>query len=454
VTADARPPQVVSSYTYCDAVPGRLPVLGHALQFRSRPFEFLASLPAYGDLVCVRMGTRPAYVATHPETVRQILVNSRTYDKGGPVFEKARYFLRNGLATSTYETHRRQRRTMNPLFHHERLPLYVKVAGEVVADATAQWRNGQVIDVTDAMFAMTTRTTALTLASAAMDEAVISEVSRLYADITEGVYTRTVAPFNLLTRLPTKATRRYLGACARMWEIADMIINAYRADPLDHGDMLSVLIASKNQDGSPLEHEELKDQVIILITGAVETLGTALAWTFHLLAQHPELERRAHQEARDVLGDRPATWDDVANLAFTSRVVMESMRIRPPTWMLTRQTTRTTTLAGHRLPAGATVMFSPYMIHHRPDIYADPERFDPERWLPARSAGLPQGSFIPFGGGGRMCIAERLSNAEATAMVATILARWQLHGLPDAQVRPVLRAILRPNELSMRLQRR
>src|SRR5262249_17855715 len=159
-----------------------------------------------------------------------------------------------------------------------------------------------------------------------MDDAVINEVSRLYADITEGVYTRMVAPFNLLTRLPTKATRRYLGACARMWEIADFVIDAYQADPADHGDMLSVLATSSKDDGSPLDREEVKDEVIILIPGGVETLGTALSWTFHLLAEHPDLERRVHEEARQVLGNRPATWDDVPALAFTSRVVSESMR--------------------------------------------------------------------------------------------------------------------------------
>ncbi|MEU8570506.1 cytochrome P450 [Streptomyces pathocidini] len=454
MNAVPRTTESVPEYTYCDKVPGQLPVLGHAAQFRFRPFEFLASLPCHGDLVRIRMGPRSVYVATHPGTVRQVVVDSRTYDKGGPVFEKARYYLRDGLATATYETHRRQRRTMNPLFHHDRLPLYVKVAGEVVAEATDRWRDGQVVDVTDAMFAMTAKTTALTLASAAVDDAVITEISRLYADITEGVYTRTVAPFNLLTRLPTRATQRYLGACARMWEIADMVIDAYEEDQVDHGDMLSVLVATADDNGDPLPREELKDQVIILITGAVETLGTALAWTFQLLAEHPELEQRAHDEARAVLGDRPATWDDVAELPFTYRVVTESLRIRPPTWMLTRQTTRPATLAGHQLPADATVMFSPYMIHHRADVYAEPEAFDPDRWLPERSGELPQGAFIPFGGGGRVCIAERLSQAEATVMVATIIARWRLRALPNAQVQPVLRAILRPNELSMRLQRR
>ncbi|MGA5135376.1 cytochrome P450 [Streptomyces olivoreticuli] len=444
----------VLEYRYCHTVSGRLPILGHAVQFRTRPFEFLASLPAHGDLVRIHMGPKPAFVATHPATVREVLMDSRTYDKGGPVFEKARYYLRNGLATSTFETHQRQRRTMNPLFHHGRLPQYVNAAGEVVAETVESWSDGQTLDVTDTMFAMTTRITALTLASAAMDEAVIDEVSKLYADITEGVYTRTVAPFNVLTRLPTKTTQRYLGACARMWEIAEMVIGAYQADPADHGDMLSILVNTTNDDGSPIDSEELKDQVIILITGAVETLGTALAWTFHLLAEHPALEQRVHEEARSVLGTRAATWDDIAQLPFTSRVVTESMRIRPPTWMLTRQTTQETTLAGHRLPADATVMFSPYMIHHRADIYANPEQFDPDRWLPERSAGLPPGAFIPFGGGGRMCIAERLSNAEATTIIATIIARWQLHGLPDTRVRPVLRAILRPNCLPMRLQRR
>ncbi|WP_280465031.1 cytochrome P450 [Nocardia brasiliensis] len=445
---------VASPYRYCNSVPGRIPLLGHAIQFRTRPFEFLASLPLRGDLVRVRFGPRPVYVATHPDVVWEVLVDSRTYDKGGPVFEKARYYLRNGLATSTFETHKRQRRTMNPLFHHSRLPLYVKVAGKVTANAIEAWTDGQIIDVTDAMFAMTTRTTALTLANAAMNEAIIDEVSRLYADITEGVYTRTVAPFNLLTRLPTRATHRYIGACARMREIAEMIIDAYHRDPVDHGDMLSVLIAARNDDGTPIDPEELKDQVIILITGAVETLGTALAWTVHLLAEHPDIERQVHDEALRILGNRPATWDDVAQLSLTTRVVTESMRACPPTWMLTRETTREATLAGHRLPAGSTVMFSPYMIHHRDDLYPDPDRFDPDRWLPENAAQRPRGAFIPFAGGGRVCIAERLSIAEASAMLATILAHWQLQAIPHANVRPVLRAILRPNELRMKVARR
>lgn len=435
-------------------VPGRLPVLGHAIKFHRAPFEFLAALAQHGDLVKIRMGPRRAFVMTSPELVWQVLADSRTFDKGGPVFEKMRYYLGNGLATSDHETHRRQRRQMNPLFHHERLPGYVAVARDVANEIISDWQDDQVIDVTNAMVAMTTRITALTLAKAAMDEATINEVGDLYADITEGVYKRTVAPLGLLTKLPTPANHRYERACARMWNIADSIIDAYQKNPVDHGDMLSVLIATRDEHGNAIEQRELRDQVIILITGAIETLGTTLAWTFHLIGQHPEIESRLHEEIDRVLQGRPATWDDIPGLQLTSRVVTESMRMWPPTWLLTRQTTCDTTLAGHPISAGTTVMFSPYMIHHREDIYPDAERFDPDRWQPEFTAGLPRGAFIPFAGGGRKCIAEKLSIAESTVILATIIARWRLESIPDVSVRPVLRAILRPNALPMRLRER
>ncbi|MGW3634617.1 cytochrome P450 [Streptomyces sp. NPDC005122] len=433
--------------------PGALPGIGHALQLLRRPLDFLDSLAPLGDIVRIRMGRHDAYVPTRPDLVWEVLVNPSVYDKGGPVFEKARYVLGNGLATCLDEPHHRQRRMMSASFDPQRLSGYGQVVSEAVDKVTGRWDDGRLIEATTEMMTVTTIVAARTLA-ATIDDAGVQEILKHYATITRGGYRRIVAPRGFAEHLPTPEVRRYVHAKNTVRALVTGIIERQRDDPTDRGDMVSSLLAARDVNGQSMTDDELRDQAMILLTGEVETTGAALAWAFHLVAQHPRIERALHEEADRVLGGRTATWQDLPHLDVTTRILNEALRLYPPVWFLTRETTKDVELGGLPLRRGTTVVFSSYVLHRRPDLFPEPGRFDPDRWLSGQSERLPRGAYLPFAAGSRRCIGDNFALGEAAVVLASVAARWKLEPVAGSIVRPVPRAILRPGQLPMRVRAR
>jgi cytochrome P450 len=209
-------------------------------------------------------------------------------------------------------------------------------------------------------------------------------------------------------------------------------IEFQRRTGTDRGDLLSILVAARDEDTQHrLTDDEVYDQVMTLLIGGTETTGNTMAWAFHVLAEHPEVEARLHVELDGVLGGRAPTFDDLPRLDYTWRVLHETLRMYPPAWLLTRTTTKDTELAGQRLEQGTIVMYSPYVMGHNGTLFTDPERFDPDRWLPERAKDIPRGAMVPFSAGSRKCIGDTFGRAETTLTLATIAARWSRRPAPS-----------------------
>jgi pentalenene oxygenase len=367
--------------------------------------------------------------------VMQVLVDSRTFDKGGPLFERARMLVGNGLVSSMREDHRQQRRMLQPAFHPARMPGYVQLMQQEIDSFLSEWEDERPLDVSDAMHALTLRITARTMfATTVTDRPIIPEVAHCMPIIMRGVYKRMVAPLRLQEKLPTPGNRRYNEVRARMHQIIRETIELQRQAGTDRGDLLSLLIAARDEETRHrLSDEEVYDQIMTLLIGGTETTGNTMTWAFHVLAELPEVETRLHAELDEVLGGRAPTFEDLPRLDYTWRVLHETLRMYPPAWLLTRTTVRETELAGHRLPEGSIVMYSPYMMGHNPALFADPERFDPDRWLPERAKDIPRGAMVPFSAGSRKCIGDAFGRAETTLALATIASRWRLRPTPGAK---------------------
>ncbi len=417
--------------------PGAYPLFGHALQLGRRPLEFLASLPAHGDLVELRLGTRRAYVPCHPDLVQQVLLNSRVFDTGGPVKEKARPILGNGLITSDWSDHRRQRRLVQPAFHSARIAAYAEMMREECEAEVRSWQPGRPIDVSEAMQAMTARVTARTLFSTAIAPEAVTEIQQCLPVVIRGAYRRAVDPTGLLGRLPAPANRDFGRALARLHRLIEQITADYQRTGGNHGDLMSALLGARDaEDDGRLADDEIHDQVMTLLLAGIETTASALSWTLHLLGRNPAVEERLHAEVDEVLGHRPPSYADLPRLDYTRRVFTETLRLYPPAWLYSRTTTASTELAGLRLPVNTDVIVSPYVLHHDSALFPDPERFDPDRWLPERAATVPRGAMIPFGAGSRKCIGDVFGLTEATLALATIAAHWRLRPVPGRSVRP------------------
>ncbi|MEU6911745.1 cytochrome P450 [Streptomyces olindensis] len=415
-----------------------------------RPLEFLKSLPAQGDLVEIRLGPQRAWMVCHPELVHRMLRDSRTFDKGGPQYERLRALMGDGVVTCPHAEHRRQRRLLQPTFRPSNVSGHTDLMAEEAAALCRDWRDGEQVDVSAAMLGLTTRLISRVLLSDSLGPAATDEIRHCLAAIVRGLFVRTIVPVDALFRLPTPANRRYRRAVERVRELIDAAI-AERRRGAPRDDLLGLLLTAADTEGGepPVTDREVHDQLVSLLLTGSESPSMCLASTFSLLARHPEIERRLHAEVDTVLAGRLPGVDDLPRLVYTRSVITETLRHSPPGWLFTRVTTRETEFAGHRLPRGATVLYSPYLLHHDPASFPEPDRFLPERWLEGEAATGPTGALIPFAAGSRKCIGDLFSMAEMTVALATITGRWRLRH-PSGRVAPLRPgATLGPRSLTM-----
>lgn len=435
--------------------PGIFPSVGHGIALFRRPLEFLKSLPAQGDLVEIRLGPQRAWMVCHPELVHRMLRDSRTFDKGGPQYERLRALMGDGVVTCPHAEHRRQRRLLQPTFRPSAVSGHTGLMAEEAASLCGEWRDGRQVDVSAAMLGLTTRLISRVLLSDSLGPAATDEVRHCLAAIVRGLFVRTIVPVDALFRLPTPANRRYRRAVERVRELIDAAIaERRRGTPRD--DLLGLLLAASDTEGGepPVTDREVHDQLVSLLLTGSESPSMCLASTFSLLARHPEVERRLHAEVDTVLAGRLPDVDDLPRLVYTRSVITETLRHSPPGWLFTRVTTRETEFAGRRLPRGATVLYSPYLLHHDPASFPEPDRFRPERWLEGEAATGPNGALIPFAAGSRKCIGDLFSLAEMTVALATIAGRWRLRH-PSGRIAPLRPgATLGPRSLTMICARR
>jgi cyclooctatin synthase len=430
--------------------PGRLPLIGHLGSMARQPLKFFDSLREYGDLVELRLGPRRAVMVTHPDLARDVLVDSRTFDKGGPFFDAIRDIVGNGLIISSWAEHRTQRRMVQPAFHRQRLAGYGRIMYDEAAAVLSGWRPGDVVDVTETTHKVAARVVFRSLFSIDADAEVVREVQQALLPFGAGTFRRTMDPTGLYARLPLPANRRFDRILARLKEIIADLVTERRATDEDHGDVLSMLFATRDEEtGEGLSDAEVCDQVMNLLMAGTDTSATVLAWTLHLLAQHPDVEQRLHREIDEVLGGRPVEFEDMRRLPYTGQVLNEVVRLFTPVWMLTRVATADTVLGGHRIPAGTDLFLSSYVLLRDPRYFADPERFDPDRWLPERAEAIPRHVAMPFGNGSRKCIGQDFAVIEMTMVLATIAARWRMRAIPGRKTKPRTLGVLTPGSLRM-----
>jgi cytochrome P450 len=399
---------------------------------RRSPIELLERTAAVGDVVRIRLPRFSAWVLNHPDLVWHVLA-TRSHDvKKGPTMEAAARILGAGLLTSEGEHHHRQRRLIQPLFHHERVTGYADSMRTLAEERVASWEPGEAIDVRREMAELALAIVARSLLGAQVEADRAREIGEA---LTEALsqFNRVFSPFLLLTqRLPIPSTRRFVRARGTFDRIVHGMIDERRRSGEMGADLLSHLLRAQ-EDGRGMTDEQVRDEVLTLFLAGHETTAVALTWTFWLLAGAPEAEG-ALQDAVDD-----------AREGVVDRVLAESLRLRPPAWAIGRRTLADLEVDGARLPAGAVLVVSPWLLHHDPRWWPDPNRFDLGRWEPGAEAARPRHAYLPFGGGPRMCIGEGFASLEARIVLETVAARWRLVPEPGQDVRPKPAVTLRPN---------
>lgn len=406
--------------------------------FRSDPLGLLERLAAYGDVVTIDVPGSAAYLLNHPDLVRDVLVTGHRSFHKGPTIQAAKMLLGESLLTSEDETHLRRRRLIQPMFHHERIATYAASMVQFAERAAERWGDGEQVDIQAEMSALTLGVVGDTLFGTDVDERRSATVRRALTD-TLGMFDRVYSPlFRLLVRLPSPTMRRYHRVESDLNRVIAEMIAERRAVGASADDLLSLLLRAR-EDGAGMTDEQVRDEALTLFLAGHETTAIALTWTWWLLSRNPESEGRLHAELDGVLPDRPPSVGDLPNLPYTQAVISESIRLRPPAWALGR-----TAVAGHRangyvIDQGSIVVVSPWLLHHDPRWWPEPEAFRPERWLvddPER----PRYAFVPFGGGPRVCIGEPFARLEAAMLLASIARRWRFTTLSERE--PDLQAVI------------
>lgn len=428
--------------------PGRLPLLGHTLSMLRRRWKFTASLRQYGDIVRIDLGTMRTYFVTSPQLVREMLIEKGSLFRKGVLFDKFLPIFGNGLGTSNGEFHRRQRLMVQPAFHRDRIARYAETMAHAVAELAATWRPGQVRVVEEDTQALAVTIVGQVLFSTEMGTRATEEVRRSIFIVIKNGMIRALSP-SFVEKLPLRGNREFDEAIGRVRAIVLDVVRGWREDDTDHGDLLSMLLMAEDIDsGTGMSDQQVHDEILTLLVAGIETTALALAWTFHELGRHPEVEARVHAEVDAVLDSRTPTFADVEKLVYVKQVVNEVLRMYP-IWFLMRRALAPVELGGTVLPEGAEVIFSPHALHHDPASFEDPYRFDPDRWSPDRAAKIPKGAFVPFGAGARQCVGNLFAQTEIVIAAATVAARWRLVPVPGKPVRVKFTSAAYPKGLLM-----
>jgi cytochrome P450 len=337
-----------------------------------------------------------------------------------------------------------------PAFHRRHLEGYAEHMSRYSQAHAAGWRDGAVVDAAAEMMRLTRAIVARTLfdVELASDSAESAEIDRALGRLVGsfGAPGALLLPLVLVERGWLPGTRGLPEAREVLDRLVYRLIEERRATGEDRGDLLSLLVHAVDAegDGEGMSDQQVRDEVMTLFLAGHETTANALAWTWQLLGDHPEVEASLHAELDRVLGGRRPTMADLEKLVFTRQVLTESMRLYPPAWIIGRRALVDYRLGDFGIPRGATLLMSQYVVHRDARWFEAPARFRPSRWAEAPPADRPKYAYFPFGGGPRRCIGEAFAWMEGILILATLAQGWRLRPLPGHPVVPDPLITLRP----------
>ncbi len=399
----------------------------------------------YGDIVRMRFLYLTAHFLYHPADIEYVLVtNAKNFIKSRslrtPFFQR---LVGIGLLTSEGEVWKRQRRLAQPAFHRQRISAYAAVMVEYAGRMIASWRAGETRDIHRDMMRLTLEVVVKTLFNTDVSGDA-DKVGQVLSQMAKPFASQATLKWILDNRLPTSTHRSFNRAAREIDEIVYRLIAERRSSGSDEGDLLSMLLAAHDEDGSQMNDKQLRDEVMTLFLAGHETTALTLSWAWYLLAQNPESEAKFHAELAEVLGTGLPTVDDLARLKYTEMIAKESMRLYPPAYALGREAIEECEIGGYRVPAGAQVFMFQWATQRDPRFFPEPDAFRPERWTEEFSNSLPKYAYFPFGGGPRACIGNYFAMMEIVMLLPTIGQRFRFSLAPDHAVTLMPAMSLRP----------
>jgi cytochrome P450 len=408
--------------------PGPKDALTSVFAMRRDPVEFFTRLAReHGDISHFHLGPQNAFLLNHPDMIKEVLVGKdRNFTKW---FANARLVevLGQGLFVSEGAYHARQRKLSQPAFHRQRIAGYADTMVKIAQRVRDRWQDGVPVDVGSEMNWLAMIIVADTLFGADL-EAEATEISGALSAVLRMLEKSTLAESDVPD---------FDRARIRLDESVLRIIQERRAssgDSGDTGDLLSMLLAAKDEDGTGMSDIELRDEAMTIFLAGHETTANALMWTWYAISQTPEVEKKLHAVVDSVLEGRVPTLDDVPRLKYVEMVFAEGLRLYPPVWIVGRRAINDCEIGGWQVPAQSIVLLSQYVTQRDARFFPDPEKFDPERWTQEAGAARPKYSYFPFSSGSRQCLGEPFAWMEGVLAIAVLAQKWKLSLAPGHRV--------------------
>ena len=463
-------------------------------QFFHDPIKTLSTISQkYGDISYFKLGPKQhVYLINNPDYIEKVLIYDHRNFKKGKRLQAAKALLGEGLVTSEGNFHNRQRRLIQPIFHPKQIMAYGKIMTDYAIRHRDRWKNEDILDISQEMMQLTLGI----ICKSVLNYDVESEAKQIGKALTttRNYSKRLQSPIGqVLDKIPILPAPR--GAREAKKELDSLVYRLISERRRHHqqesnnnnngyDDLLSRLLqaqdsnlagsassnggaqsSSSSPDGK-MSDKQVRDEVMTIFIAGHETTANALTWTFYLLSQYPDVEKKLHDEINSVLGpndDRNGhddskkipTVDDIPKLQYTEKVLRESMRLYPPVWTMGRYVENDYHVGEYTIPAGSSILMSQYVMHHDPRYYEEPEHFNPDRWTTKFKTDLPRFSYFPFGGGIRGCIGEPFAWMEGILIITTIAQKWTMHLVPGQRIKLDPAITLRPKYgMKMKLIRR
>ena len=396
-------------------------------------------------------GVEKSLITTDPKVAQHVLQrNHRAYEKSPLQTEQVSRYVGKGLLTNTGSSWLRQRRLIQPGFHRQRLQALTQIM-QVVIDqegdrlAKRLQTDGPEVDMYEEMLNLAFRVVARAIFSEDIEEEELVDFGDKITRIQEHVIREVRLPFLRWYFKLSGKQKTYLQLSKDILNIQRRFIDRRTKAGITRDDLLQMLLDSRYEDtGLPMEEQQLIEETGILFVAGHETSANALAWTFYLLAQHPEALERVRTELETVCPGRPPTFTELRQLTYLTQVINESMRLYPPAWITDRVALEDDQVGDLEIPKGTVVVPFIYGIHHEERIWEEPEAFRPERFSPEQKKVQPPFTFLPFGGGPRLCIGNSFAMMEMQLLLASWLRRFSFHLTPNQVIRAKPLITLRP----------
>jgi len=430
--------------------PPGLPVVGQVLSYMHNPLDFmLENYRRYGDVVRINLlGIKGA--ALHgADGNRYILVEGASNFLVEPMIERvhARWIVGHGLIFIDDPAHKQQRRLMMPAFHRRRIEAYQQTMCEATKQMLDRWKPGAQMDIAAEMHRL-----ALVIAGRTLFDMDLAGSARQLGKAVASVVSAVSNPLNIaLAQLPFDVGRVGQGrtlrrAIARIDVILGRIIEEHKQSKADTGDVVSMLVAARDEGGGRLTNAQIRDHLLTLFIAGHETSANALAWAFYLLAQHPQVTGKLLKELDEQLRGQPPTTADLERLPYLEQVTREVLRLYPPAPSANRIAKESFEWKGYTINAGELVSYVPFVSHRIPEYFPDPNRFRPERFDPVTGQTPPQYAYIPFAAGPRSCIGAPFATMEIKTVIAMALQRFRLDLTPNQHIEATVRTTVQPRD--------